>query len=244
MFTQTTPWITCPNPRPQAPWRLFCFPYAGGSARIYRDWGFLLSPRVEVCPVELPGHGRRMAETPLTQLDSLVQNLGELLLPLLDRPFACFGHSLGGLIAFELARWLRSHQQPEPLHLWISAARAPQLPITDPPIHTLPKAQFMAELLRYNGTPAAVLENAELMELLLPSIRADFALLETYRYQPQPPLACSMTALAGTQDPIISFDEVIPWQIHTVGAFSLHVVPGDHFFIHQPSVLRFLEAFF
>jgi medium-chain acyl-[acyl-carrier-protein] hydrolase len=185
-----------------------------------------------------------MAETPFTRLDSLVQNLGESLLPLLDRPFACFGHSLGGLLTFELARWLRYHRQPEPRHLWISAARAPQLPITDPPIHALPEAELVAELRRYNGTPAAVLENAELMELLLPTIRADFTLLETYRYQLQTPLTCSITALAGSQDLIVRSEEIAPWQVHTVGAFSLNVVSGGHFFVHQPQILQFLEAFF
>jgi len=244
MFTQTTPWISCPNPRPQASWRLFCFPYAGGSARIYRDWAFSLPPQVEVCPVELPGHGRRIAETPLNRLDVLVQNLGQSLLPWLDKPFTCFGHSLGSLIAFELVRWLRYHHRPEPQHLWISAARAPQLPVTDPPIHALPETELIAELRRYNGTPAAILDNTELMELLLPTIRADFALLETYRYQPQLPLTCSITALAGSQDPIVSSEEIAPWQVHTVGAFSLNVVSGGHFFVHKPQILQFLEAFF
>jgi len=185
-----------------------------------------------------------MAETPFTQLDSLVQNLGESFLPLLDRPFACFGHSLGGLLTFEVARWLRYYRQPEPRHLWISAVRAPQLPIPEPPLHALPEAELVAELRRYNGTPAAVLENAELMELLLPTIRADFALLETYRYQLQTPLTCSIKALAGSQDLIVSSEEITPWQVHTTGSFSLEVLPGDHFFVHQPRILQFLEAFF
>ncbi len=237
-------WVSCPNPRPYAHWRLFCFPYAGGSARLYQNWSFSLPAQVEVCAIELPGRGRRMAEAPFFDLTSLIQNLGQRFAPWLDKPFACFGHSLGGLVAFELVQWLRSHHQLEPQHLWVSAACAPHLPITAQPIHALPQAEFIAELRRYNGTPIAVLDNAELMELMLPMIRADFALLETYCYQTQPPLSCPITALWGKQDLIVSLDEMASWQVHTTGSFSLKLLSGDHFFVDQPQVLSYLQHCF
>lgn len=238
----TYPWVSCPNPRPYARWRLFCFPYAGSSARLYQDWAFKLPAQVEVCAIELPGRGRRMSEASLFDLTTLVQRLGSRFTPWLDKPFGFWGHSLGALVAFELARWLRSNNQREPQHLWVSAARAPQLAMTAQPLHALPRAELMAELRRYNGTPTAVLENAELMELMLPILRADFALLETYYYQVQPPLACSVTALWGDQDLIVSLDEILPWQVHTQGAFSVERLPGDHFFVHHLPILNYLTA--
>lgn len=220
---------------------MFCIPYAGGSAGIYQHWTKLPLADVEICLIELPGRGTRLTEAAFTSLNGLIWSLGEAILPWLDKPFACFGHSLGGLIAFELARWLRQHQHPEPGHLWVSGARAPHVRSTDLPIHALPKADFMAELRRYNGTPAAILENTELMDLLLPTLRADFTLLETYCYQEQAPLTCSITALSGEQDTIVSREAMSPWQIHTNGPFVLKSVPGDHFFIHQLQVSHYLN---
>lgn len=184
-----------------------------------------------------------MAEPPFTRLEPLVQALAESLRPYLDKPFACFGHSLGGLIAFELARWLRHLYLPQPVHLWVSAARAPHRPDTDPPIHALPDCDLMAKLRDYSGTPAPVLENAELMDLLLPTLRADFAVLETYRYRPEVALPCPITAFWGDQDTIVSPAEIAPWEIHTQAAFSLIPIPGDHFYIHQPKILRYLQSY-
>ncbi|MEM9816735.1 MAG: alpha/beta fold hydrolase [Cyanobacteria bacterium P01_D01_bin.6] len=238
----TSPWLNCPTPNPQARLRMFCFPYAGGAAQVYRHWSAALSPTVEVCAIELPGHGRRIADPPITQLAQLVDHLGTTLLPGLNQPFIFFGHSLGGLIAFELTRWLRSRQLPLPELLVVSAARAPHLTSTEPPLHQLPKADFLAELNRYGGTPQAVIQNDELMELLLPTLRADFALLETYRYQAQAPLSCAIAAIGGNQDAIVSLDDVRPWQIHTAAQFSLDEITGDHFFVHQPQILPLMTS--
>ncbi|MEO0987323.1 MAG: thioesterase domain-containing protein [Cyanobacteria bacterium J06639_14] len=236
-------WIHCPNPRPHADLRVFCIPYAGGSVSIYQPWTKLPLTEVEICLIELPGRGTRLTELPFTSLNRLIPSLGEAMLPWLDKPFTCFGHSLGGLIAFELARWLRQYQKPEPQHLWISGARAPHLTLAEPPIHALPRADFIAELRRYNGTPAAVLENTELMDLLLPTLRADFMIRETYCYQQQVPLSCAITALWGEQDTIVSREEIVPWQIHTTNSFSLKAVPGDHFFVHQIQISQYLKSF-
>lgn len=184
-----------------------------------------------------------MAETPIAQLEVLIQHLGTALLPWLDnRPFVFFGHSLGGLISFELARWLRYCQRPTPELLLVSAARAPHLSATEPPIHQLSRGDFIAQLRRYSGTPEVILENAELMELLLPTLRADFALLETYCYRPQAPLPCAIAAFWGDRDGIVSPEEVESWRIHTEKTFSLEKVAGDHFFVHQPQFLQLIAA--
>ncbi len=158
--------------------------------------------------------------------------------PALDRPFAFFGHSMGGLVAFEVARRLREQGQ-SPVHLFVSASRAPQLVREDRPIHVLPDHEFMDELRRLNGTPEEVLEHGELMGLLLPMIRADFTALETYRHVPGPPLDCPITALGGADDPSVGRTELQAWQRQTRAAFTLHLFPGDHFYLNsaEPAVL-------
>jgi len=203
----------------------------------------MLPETVEVYSVELPGHGRRLTEPPLKQLDLLVQTLAQVITPALNKPFAFFGHSLGGLIVFELAQYYISKtQQKEPFHLWISAARAPHLPYAKPVIHALPDADFIAKIRRYNGTPDKILNSPEMMSLLLPSLRADFALLETYCYSPKPLFSCPITAFWGENDKTISQSEVADWQKYTSNTFSLQSFSGDHFFVHQPEILSVMKS--
>ncbi|MEL6138261.1 MAG: alpha/beta fold hydrolase [Cyanobacteria bacterium J06626_23] len=226
-------WIVCPYPRSRPQLRLFCFAYAGGSAWIFRTWAEKLPEAVEVCAIELPGRGKRMLEPAFANLSALLRALGPEMLPYTDIPFACFGHSLGALVAFELCRWLRRTVQLTPAHLWVSAARAPHLTADRPTMHALPEPEFIAELKRYNGTPAAVLNNAELMGLMLPTLRADFTVLETYRHQPDATLACPLTGFWGEADEIVSQSEVAAWQAHAAQSL-LEAVAGDHFFLHDP----------
>mgnify|MGYP001791291169 CR=1 FL=1 len=226
-------WIVCSHPKPHSQLRLLCFPHAGGSARIFHDWPELLPSTVEVCAVELPGRGKRLFETPYTSIDSLIPVLGPALVPFLDIPFACFGHSLGARIAFEVCRWLQQTVQLTPLHLWTAAARAPHLPPDRPPIHGLSNANFIVELRQYNGTPESVLKNPEMMELMLPMLKADFSLLETYQYRSDTSLTCPVTCFWGEQDEIAKQVDVAAWRKHT-SKFTLEAVPGDHFFINHP----------
>jgi len=172
-------------------------------------------------------------ESPFTQLSALIPELACALRPYLDRPFAFFGHSLGGLVSFELAQQLGRDYGLSPVHLFVSGCRAPQIPTPRQPIHALPEPAFLDELRRLNGTPETVLENAELMQLLLPVLRADFALLETYVYAPKPPLDCPISAFGGLQDREVSCDELEAWGEQTNAAFSLQMLPGDHFFLHS-----------
>lgn len=240
-FDTWVSWRSSPNP--QASLRLFCFPYAGGAALTFRTWRDSLPMAFEVCPVELPGRGKRITSAPFTRLQFLVQAIVIALLPYLDKPFAFFGHSMGGLVSFELARLLRKKYNKSPVHLFVSGYRAPQVPDPDPPIHGLPEPEFLEELRRLNGTPEALLENTELMQLLLPAIRADFAVIETYAYIPESPLDCPITAFGGLQDREVSCDDLKAWIEQTNAAFSLHMLPGDHFFLRsaQPLLLQSLS---
>lgn len=236
-------WVTCPNRNPQAKLRLFCFHYAGGGASVFRTWSYSLPQSVEVCAIEFPGRGMRRRESPFTQLEPLVQHLASPLLPYLDKPFAFFGHSMGGLVSFELTRLLRREYGVSPVHLFVSGHRAPQVPDPNPPIHALPESEFLQELRRFNGTPEAVLENAELMQLFLPTLRADFAVVETYAYAPELPLDCPITAFGGLQDREVSCNELEAWREQTNASFVLEMFPGDHFFLHsvEPLLLQSLS---
>jgi medium-chain acyl-[acyl-carrier-protein] hydrolase len=226
------PWVSFFRPNPRARLRLFCFPYAGASSLIYRQWPEELPADVELCAVQLPGRGGRLREPAFRHMPTLVEVLAEALLPLFDRPFAFFGHSMGASIGFELARRLRRVRAPEPVHLFVSGRRAAQIPMTDPPSYQLPEPVFIEELRRLNGTPQEVLEHPEMMQLLLPVLRADFELIQTYTYEPGPPLACPISAFGGLQDFDASRDLLAPWREQTTGAFSLQLLPGDHFFLH------------
>jgi medium-chain acyl-[acyl-carrier-protein] hydrolase len=177
-----------------------------------------------------------MKSAPFTQMAPLVNAVTPILLPYLDKPFAFFGHSMGGLLSFELARQLRREHGISPIHLFVSASRAPQISSKKPPIHALPETEFKQELRRLNGTPASVLENNELMQLLIPILRADFAVLETYAYTSEAPLECPITAFGGLQDQEVSLEELQGWREQTK-AFSLQMFPGDHFFIHSAQAL-------
>lgn len=190
-------WVSWQSLNPQASLRLFCFPYAGGATLTFRTWPDSLPMALEVCPLELPGRGKRITSAPFTRLQLLVQAIAIALLPYLDKPFAFFGHSMGGLVSFELARLLRKNYGKVPVHLFVSGYRAPQVPDPDPPIHDLPEPEFLEELRRLNGTPEIVLENTELMQMLLPALRADFAVIETYAYTPESPCLWWFTGSGG-----------------------------------------------
>jgi medium-chain acyl-[acyl-carrier-protein] hydrolase len=223
--------VLSPNPRSRA--RLFCFPYAGGSAVIFRDWARALPPDVEVCAAMLPGRGSRMLEPSQTRLSAVVAHLTDAITPYLDKPFAFFGHSMGALTAFDLARGLRREVGVEPKHLFVSGCRAPHLPDPDPPPYNLPDPEFIEFLRNLNGTPEEVLEKQELMDLMMPLLRADFEAVSTYAYAAGQPLSCPLTAYGGLRDCTVSQEELAAWSEHTTAGFALRMFDGDHFFIHQ-----------
>lgn len=232
--THSSKWFVCPQPNPTARMRLFLFPYAGGSPTAFNKWNTKLPNKVETWIAFYPGRGSRYNEPPISDLAALVDKIHENIQPLLDKPFAFFGHSMGGLVAFELARRLRNSQSSQPSLLFISGCPAPHLPKYGRPIHNLPDAQFLNSLRELNGTPAEVMNHSELMELLLPALRADFATVENYHYVSNgQKLACPITALGGLDDWRIGRERMEGWSLHTSTEFSSQYFPGDHFFINS-----------
>lgn len=227
------PWFAQAEPQDDAGVRLFCLPYAGGSASAYRTWRELVPEQVHVHPLELPGRGARWGETPVNRLPLMAEMLADALAGHLDRPYALFGHSMGGLIAFELARTLRGRGLPQPVHLFVSGSDAPDLPRTRQPVHAAPDADVLEELRFLGGTPPELLNDAGLMELILPALRADFSLLETYQYHAQPPLTVPLTVFGGDADPLVASERLHRWLRQTSAASQLVVLPGEHFFVHS-----------
>ena len=226
-----TPWLARTAPAPDARLRLFCLPYAGGSAAAYRGWGAALAG-VDVRPVLLPGRERRIAEPAYERVEPLVDALATAIRPSLDLPYAIFGHSMGALVGFELARALRGRGAPPPALLVASAHRAPGLPASEPPGSHLPDAELIALLRRLGGPHQAHLDEPDLAALLLPAVRADFALCERYVYRAAPPLACPVLALRGRGDPTVDIEQVRPWGRETTAGFEMRELDGDHFFVH------------
>jgi medium-chain acyl-[acyl-carrier-protein] hydrolase len=228
------------QPNPRAGLRLFCFPYAGGGPHVFREWARRLSPGVEVCAAQFPGRGARMFEEPFSDVAQFVDESSSALLQYSDKPFAFFGHSMGALIAFELARRLRREGRPLPLHLFVSGRGS--LRELKGELHRalLSDSELLEELRRFDGVPAEVLANAELMRIMMPSIRADFTACERYVYTAEPPLGCPLSAFGGLQDEEVSREQLEAWRDETTAAFSCKIFPGGHFFLDtdQPMLLR------
>ncbi len=227
-------WLIRPQPNPAARMRLFCFHYAGGSAALFHGWSSQLPPEIEVCAVQMPGRGNRLGEAPFTDLTRLTAALVDVLQPELDRPFAFFGYSMGGLVAYETARALRQRGLPLPAHLLIAARRAPQ--IAQPPLHLsqLPDAQIVQTLRQAgNAIPQEIAVDQAVLQLMLPTLRADFQLAESYRYTEDAPLACPITVLGGKEDAHATAEQLDGWRQQTDQSFQMHFFEGGHFFLHS-----------
>jgi len=174
-------------------------------------------------------------------MELLVKALGEAIRPYLDRRFAFFGHSMGAVIGFELTRWLRRENQPLPVALLVSGARAPRFRLGHVPPPEPPEEEFLSELDRLEGLPAEVLNNEDLLRVVLPALRADTALYRNYIYTEQPPLDCPIRAYGGSEDPNIRREHLEAWACQTTGDFALRVLPGGHFFL-ETSRAEFLAA--
>lgn len=237
-------WLARSGEKAKASIRVFCFPYAGGTTHTYRSWQGLLPESIDVAPVQLPGRGQRLSEPPFQRLPELVEVLAHELVPHLNKPFAFFGHSMGALISFELARWLRKNHKTMPAHLFLSGRRAPQLSELEEPTWDLPEREFVERVRQLNGTTQDVLDHPELMQLMIPLLRADFAVCETYRYQVGPPLECPVTVFGGFDDVEVRYEHLEPWREQTVSAFRLHMFQGDHFFVQtaQAEMVQIVAA--
>lgn len=223
-------WLRRFVPRPDAELRLVCLPHAGGAAVFYRDWARLLPPHLEVVAVQYPGRADRLAEPAVADIAGLCVGLAGEIAGLSDRRLALFGHSMGAVVAFEVARALAREDGKEPVRLFVSGHQAPHIEHFDT-VHLAGDAGLRAELRRLGWTPEEVLADDDLMALVLPAVLADYTAIENYRYRPGPPLACPITALVADADPDVTQAEAGAWREHTTGEFDLAMLPGDHFYL-------------
>jgi medium-chain acyl-[acyl-carrier-protein] hydrolase len=224
-------WVQISRPRPAARLRLICLPPAGGGASRYRDWPAHFPDDVEIVSVQLPARENRFHEPPIESMEQLVGPLLEGLASQLTAPFALFGHSMGALIAFELARRMRrSGVAPE--HLFAAGCRAPHLPSRSV-WHTLPDQEFLAAIAELGGIPPELLAQPQFLDAMLPTLRSDCVLAETYTFHPQATLSCPVSAFGGTQDKEAPSEDVRAWSGHTTGPCRFHLLPGDHFFVNS-----------
>lgn len=227
-----SPWLySMGSARAGSP-RLFCFPYAGGSAYMYRPWTAYAGDELDLYGVELPGRGDRFGEPAFGSLRQLIPVLADHLTPALGSNFAFFGHSMGALIIFELTRELVKRGLPPPLCLFVSGRPAPHLSRRRSPRHMLSDTAIIAELRELGGTPVEVLENAELLNLVLPMLRADFAVCETYVCPEEAPLKIPIQVFAGADDTETNQEELDGWSRHTRDFRGISKYPGGHFFLH------------
>jgi surfactin synthase thioesterase subunit len=236
-------WIVRAHAVAEPALRLLCFHHAGGTASSFREWAADVPGEVEVCAIQLPGRESRFGEPLIADMPTLLAPLSQAVSPLLDRPYVLFGHSLGALVAFELARQVRRNGIRQPRHLFAAGRIAPHLRDATRSLHTLADDALVERLVqRYDAIPEEVRSEPELMELLIPVIRADLTIIGTYDYQEEAPLACPITVLGGTDDRSTSRDQLAAWQEHTAGSCKVHVLDGDHFFIRsqRPALMRLI----
>ncbi len=211
--------------------RLFCFSHAGAAADRYQSWVGDFAPTLDVRAVTLAGRGALSEIEPISSWNTLIESTAAQIEPLTDLPFALFGHSFGALVAYETARRLLDIGKPP--QLLAVAGRAPHCVAETPPIARLPRDAFLRAVADMGGTPEQVLSNASLTEKLLPALRADFALLESYdsaNAAGNRPLPCPVLALGSDRDRLVGFREVMEWRRHTAARFECRIFPGDHFF--------------
>jgi medium-chain acyl-[acyl-carrier-protein] hydrolase len=225
--------LVCPVERPDADVRLVCFPYAGGSPVVFRAWSSGLAEVAEVIAMQPPGRGHLGREPACEEVAALVARVTPEIALLADKQLALFGHSMGALVAFEVARALRRVHGVTPLCLFVSGFPAPQLSRPETRIHELPTRRFWDEIRRLGGTPLDILADEEIKRLVEPSLRADFAALERYRYEQEAPLECPIAAYRGEFDPTVTGEQLTAWLEQTEAEFCSANLPGDHFYLHS-----------
>lgn len=229
-MTMQKEWIRRPHPRRDASVRLFCLPHAGGTTSLFKAWVALLPPTVELLPVCLPGREGRLDEPFPKDITTLATQLADAMEPLLDRPWAVFGHSMGAVIAHEVALILDQRYDRRPEHLFVSAREAPQYH-RGGSFHLLNDDEICAELVRLGGTPPDLIQNPEIRAVVLPAIRNDYRMIETYTPRQDKLMDNPMTVLLGSKDSELTVNEAIGWREWTTGNFDLRVFPGGHFYL-------------
>jgi medium-chain acyl-[acyl-carrier-protein] hydrolase len=226
-----SPWFVSPQFQRGTEVRLFLFPHAGGGPSIFGKWLGKLPTHMQGYIAHYPGRGSRYSEPAIPDLPTLAEKYCEAMQPLLNQPFAFFGHSMGGLLAYELTQRLRPQKTPQAL--FISACGAPHLPDPHPPIHALPDSEFISSLQQWSSIPAELLNQQSIMQLFLPALRADSQAVETYHYRHSDPLDCPILVLGGLEDPRVSRKRLEGWSRHTTSRFDARYFPGDHFYLND-----------
>ncbi|MEU0480271.1 alpha/beta fold hydrolase [Streptosporangium sp. NPDC006013] len=228
------PWIRCWSPQPTARLRLICLPHAGGGASFYRPWATLLPPEIELWGIQYPGREDRFEDPPVDRMDELVTAVTDALVPLLDRPYALFGHSMGSAVAWEVAHDLRRREALGPRRLFVSGREAPGT-ATVGEVHRQSDDLLCRELQRLGGTSDDVLADPDLRPVVLGCVRNDYRLIETYRPIPRPPLRCPIEVFTGEADPELTpqsgRDRAGGWADLTTARTEIHTFPGDHFYL-------------
>lgn len=212
---------------------LYCLPYAGSSARIYEPWKSQLPSSVAVTPLELPGRGSRFPEHPKSELLPLLDDLASSMEKARHEPYAVFGHSFGGILAFELVRHLKELGFPPPRRLLVSGCPAPPMATPTQTTHDLSDAEFTESLRKLRGTPEELLENEELLELYIPIIRADYVILDHYEAPPPKPLDCPVTVFYGREDEDAGRAAMEEWDAYGSEPAAIEEIDGDHFFLRD-----------
>jgi len=212
---------------------LLCFPYAGGNPLVYKEWHRFLDSRIQVLVALLPGRSTRLAEPCIDDMDLLIDYLVTSLDKVVDGKYAIFGHSLGSRVALQLCKKLFEAGRNIPLHFFASGSGAPHKSYERKHIHNLPKEEMIKELKEMNGTPSVILENAELMGLLLPMLRADFKLAETFNYSPKNKLPINLSVFHGEQDVDVNKEQAMAWCELFKGNSRFIEFEGNHFFVEK-----------
>lgn len=211
--------------------RLVCFPYAGGSSSIYSNWWKYLPSNIEVVAIQLPGRGTRISEKSLTSVKEIIDDLMESIISISDKPLVFFGHSMGGLVSFELARKLQEENHIIPKHLIVSAKQAPHIINANrDKIHKLPDADFINKIKEYEGTPNEMIDNEIFLSYFVPMLRADFAVSENHTLNSEVKFKNSITVMGANDDPFADIHRLSEWSRYTEKECDLHEYTGGHFY--------------
>jgi medium-chain acyl-[acyl-carrier-protein] hydrolase len=237
-------WFSIPYPKPNAKLRLICLPYAGGNAAIYHQWSNKIINDIELISLQPPGRSYRLQETPFNDMEKLIDDLMQVLPSILDKPYVIFGHSLGSRIGFELIHRCQSLGLRLPDHFIASGSRGPQVPCLEEQSYHLPDDQFILKLKEMDGTPEELLNSKELMALLLPMIKADFQIAETYRFSGNLLLDIPISVFGGTDDDKVNYQNLEAWQQYFSQPTNITLFSGGHFFInsHQTEVVDLVNT--
>lgn len=241
-------WLHTFEEKPSAEYRLICFPYAGGGPSVFNKWMAELGPNVEISSIVLPGRMHRLNEAPLLKMDDVVEQLTPALAPLFDKKVIFFGHCLGALVMHEVAQLLFKQTGKMPFHIFVSGARAPQFytpeqleidvlqfsPVRGVPGHELDQENFIEFLKDLNfDTSAAIFNNLEMREIMIPTVQADLRVNNLYTYQTRPKLDVPITVIGGRVDPYVAGHHLLGWKQRTSASFEIHMRGGDHYFIER-----------